>query len=159
MTDGTVRTLGQRVTAVNSLLAAVYGRDVRLISLFTELGASADEIEHLRSKHIGDSCNQVTTAVAACFASFRNGDRDYQILSRRVGLDGHLSTLEEIGEELGVTRERVRQLEVRARRKCRLQKNRLAIEKTLQNLLQTVRSSWQGNSGSNNCIEQRASNL
>jgi hypothetical protein len=50
-------------------------------------------------------------------------------------------------------------LEVRARRKCRLQKNRLAIEKTLQNLLQTVRSSWQGNSGSNNCIEQRASNL
>jgi RNA polymerase primary sigma factor len=43
------------------------------------------------------------------------------VLSLRFGLDGHNpKTLEEVGGELGVTRERVRQLESRALRELRL---------------------------------------
>ena len=43
------------------------------------------------------------------------------VLSLRFGLDGnHPKTLEEVGSELGVTRERVRQLESRALRELRL---------------------------------------
>ena len=38
-------------------------------------------------------------------------DREREIISRRFGLNGNKETLEQIGEMLGITRERVRQLE------------------------------------------------
>lgn len=38
-------------------------------------------------------------------------DREKEIISRRFGLNDHKETLEQIGEMLGITRERVRQLE------------------------------------------------
>ncbi len=38
-------------------------------------------------------------------------EREKEIISRRFGLDGHKETLEQIGEMLSITRERVRQLE------------------------------------------------
>ena len=38
-------------------------------------------------------------------------DREKEIISRRFGLKGHKETLEQIGETLSITRERVRQLE------------------------------------------------
>lgn len=38
-------------------------------------------------------------------------DREREIISRRFGLNGHKETLEQIGEMLSITRERVRQLE------------------------------------------------
>lgn len=41
-------------------------------------------------------------------------DREKQIISGRFGLNGHKKTLEEIGKELGITRERVRQIEKQA---------------------------------------------
>jgi len=42
------------------------------------------------------------------------------VLERRYGLDGHTSqTLEELGADLGITRERVRQLENKALRELR----------------------------------------
>lgn len=42
---------------------------------------------------------------------FVDKDREYKIITRRFGLYGNRETLEQIGEALGVTRERVRQLE------------------------------------------------
>ena len=45
-------------------------------------------------------------------------DREREILVRRFGLVGPPQTLEQIGEYLGITRERVRQLETRALRKA-----------------------------------------
>lgn len=53
--------------------------------------------------------------------------REAQILAMRYGLTtGHAETLEYVGERLGLTRERVRQLEARA--KSRLRTNPLALE-------------------------------
>jgi RNA polymerase primary sigma factor len=44
-----------------------------------------------------------------------------RVLALRFGLDGETPrTLEEVGSELGITRERVRQLETRALRELRL---------------------------------------
>ena len=44
------------------------------------------------------------------------------VIARRFGLDGQTpQTLEEVGTELGITRERVRQLESRALRELRPQ--------------------------------------
>ena len=45
-------------------------------------------------------------------------DREREILLRRFGLSGPPQTLEQIGDVLGITRERVRQLETRALRKA-----------------------------------------
>jgi RNA polymerase sigma factor (sigma-70 family) len=50
----------------------------------------------------------------------RLNPRMKQVLLRRFGLDGRPpQTLEEVGRDLGVTRERVRQLETRALRELR----------------------------------------
>ncbi|MBK8480601.1 MAG: sigma-70 family RNA polymerase sigma factor [Proteobacteria bacterium] len=47
-------------------------------------------------------------------------DRERDVLSRRFGLGGkEAQTLEEVGRDLGITRERVRQLQVRALRRLR----------------------------------------
>ena len=47
-------------------------------------------------------------------------DREKQVVIRRFGLeDGHPRTLEEVGKEFNVTRERIRQIEAKALRKLR----------------------------------------
>lgn len=47
-------------------------------------------------------------------------DREKYIIEKRFGLkDGHPRTLEELGKELGVTRERIRQIEAKALRKLK----------------------------------------
>ncbi len=59
--------------------------------------------------HIRSEINTVLSQLA---------DREQEILRRRFGLGGVPQTLDEIGEHLGITRERVRQLEARALRKA-----------------------------------------
>jgi len=47
-------------------------------------------------------------------------EREREVLAMRFGLqDGHIRTLEEVGQAFGVTRERIRQIEVKALRKLR----------------------------------------
>jgi len=47
-------------------------------------------------------------------------ERERRVLELRFGLvDGQSRTLEEVGEEFGVTRERIRQIEAKALRKLR----------------------------------------
>lgn len=131
--------LRQRVTAVNGLLAAVYGEETRLSVLLERLGASATEIAYVREHGLAETCNRVINAVSTCFRGFRDGSRDFIVLSRRLGLDGEVRTLQEIGIELHVTRERARQIEERARTKCRLPRIRNEVEVTLHGVLAAMR--------------------
>ncbi|MFB6225338.1 MAG: sigma-70 family RNA polymerase sigma factor, partial [Candidatus Paceibacteria bacterium] len=51
-------------------------------------------------------------------------EREQKILTMRFGLEDEIPhTLEEVGEEFGVTRERIRQIEVKALNKIRKHKN------------------------------------
>lgn len=62
-------------------------------------------------------------------------DKHADVLSRRFGLRGHeISTLEQVGQEIGLTRERVRQIQVEALRKLReiVENNGLSGEDLLQ---------------------------
>ena len=63
-----------------------------------------ENLAHIRAK-----LDQVMTHLS---------DREREILMRRFGLVGSPQTLEQIGQRLGITRERVRQLETRALRKA-----------------------------------------
>ncbi len=62
-------------------------------------------------------------------------DKHAEVLSRRFGLRGYeMSTLEQVGSEIGLTRERVRQIQVEALRKLReiVEKNGLTGEDLLK---------------------------
>ncbi len=58
-------------------------------------------------------------------------DKQRQVVERRFGLNGHeVATLEEVGADIGVTRERVRQIQVEALKRLRiiLEKNGYSID-------------------------------
>lgn len=65
--------------------------------------------------------------VVTCWLT-RLDDRPRQIIRLRYGLDGPALTLEEVGQRLGVTRERVRQIENRARRCLRIRDTGLLLD-------------------------------
>ena len=95
------------------------------VSLETPIGEEEDS-------HLGDFIEDQEAPAPAEAASFTLlkeqlsevldtlTDRERKVLSKRFGLDdGHARTLEEVGREFGVTRERIRQIEAKALRKLR----------------------------------------
>ena len=56
-------------------------------------------------------------------------ERERRVIRRRFGFDdGHYYTLEEVGREFGVTRERIRQIEAKALRRLKSQKRSVRIK-------------------------------
>ncbi len=95
------------------------------VSLETPIGEEEDS-------HLGDFIEDRSApapAEAATFQLLREqvedvlgtlSDRERRVLQLRFGLeDGRSRTLEEVGREFGVTRERIRQIEAKALRKLR----------------------------------------
>ena len=95
------------------------------VSLETPIGEEEDS-------HLGDFIEDRSApapAEAATFQLLREqvedvlgtlSDRERRVLQLRFGLeDGRSRTLEEVGKDFGVTRERIRQIEAKALRKLR----------------------------------------
>ena len=57
-----------------------------------------------------NNADTITKAISSSLSIIEQ-EREREIISRRFGLNGHKETLEQIGEMLSITRERVRQLE------------------------------------------------
>ena len=57
-----------------------------------------------------NNAETITKAISSSLSIIEQ-EREREIISRRFGLNGHKETLEQIGEMLSITRERVRQLE------------------------------------------------
>lgn len=90
---------------------------------------TADEIPSLLSKEVDfDGLSPSEFLSVALVGGL--GAREQHVLVRRFALDGlRRQTLEELADDYGVTRERIRQLEMSALRKCRVRANRLQFER------------------------------
>ena len=94
------------------------------VSLETPIGDGqglyGDLIEDVHSDRPDDATAKQLRSVELAEAMLRLNPRLRRVLAMRFGLEGHTpKTLEEVGTDLGVTRERVRQLESRALRELR----------------------------------------
>jgi RNA polymerase primary sigma factor len=95
------------------------------VSLETPVGDGesmyADLIEDVNSERPDETTSQKLRRKELAEALLRLNPRMRRVLSLRFGLDGEPpQTLEEVGAGLGITRERVRQLESRALRELRM---------------------------------------
>jgi RNA polymerase primary sigma factor len=95
------------------------------VSLETPVGdgesSYADLIEDAQSDDPDEQTAKVLRSTELDAALSRLNPRMHRVVTMRFGLDGERPhTLEEVGVELGITRERVRQLETRALRELRL---------------------------------------
>jgi RNA polymerase primary sigma factor len=94
------------------------------VSLETPVGDGeslyGDLIEDTKSDQPDDATAKQLRSVELAEAMLRLNPRMRRVLAMRFGLDGQIpKTLEEVGTDLGITRERVRQLESRALRELR----------------------------------------
>ncbi len=94
------------------------------VSLETPVGDGeslyGDLIEDTNSDRPDDATAKQLRSVELAEAMLRLNPRMRRVLAMRFGLEGHTpKTLEEVGTDLGITRERVRQLEARALRELR----------------------------------------
>jgi RNA polymerase primary sigma factor len=106
------------------------------VSLETPVGDGesmvADLIEDEKSESPDGATADAARTVELSAAIERLNPRMKHVVLRRFGLDGRPpQTLEEVGQDLGITRERVRQLETRALRELR------AVAPGLQHYLRT----------------------
>jgi RNA polymerase primary sigma factor len=94
------------------------------VSLETPVGDGeslyGDLIEDTKSERPDTATADHLRSAELALALQRLAPRMRHVVSRRFGLDGEApQTLEEVGSDLGITRERVRQLESRALRELR----------------------------------------
>src|SRR5690554_732296 len=100
--------LNERVASIDTPIGA--GSDKSLMDTVADEGAT-DPAEVLQENDISSSLEKWIDQLT---------DKQQEVLSRRFGLRGYpVSTLEEVGQEIGLTRERVRQIQVEALRRLR----------------------------------------
>ena len=100
--------LNERVASMDTPIGV--GSDKSLMDTVADEGAS-DPADVLQDD---DICSSLETWIDQL------SDKQQEVLSRRFGLRGYpISTLEEVGQEIGLTRERVRQIQVEALRRLR----------------------------------------
>ena len=138
-----------KVKKTNSILLHKNGREPTPEEIATELGMSVDKVREIlrvaqepvsletpigeeEDSHLGDFIpdeDALAPADAASQSLLKEAlnavlktltPREAKVLTLRFGLDdGHPKTLEEVGAEFNVTRERIRQIEAKALRKLR----------------------------------------
>ncbi|AFP30379.1 RNA polymerase sigma factor RpoS [Marinobacter sp. BSs20148] len=100
--------LNERVASMDTPIGA--GGEKSLLDTVADEGA-ADPADVLQDNNISVCLQQWIDQLS---------EKQQEVLARRFGLRGYpISTLEEVGQEIGLTRERVRQIQVEALRRLR----------------------------------------
>ena len=116
------------------------GLNERVSSVDVSLGPDSDKtlLDTLTDDHPTDPCELLQDDdLSQSIDQWLSGltDKQREVVVRRFGLRGHEScTLEEVGREIGLTRERVRQIQVEALKRLReiLEKNGLSSDSLFQ---------------------------
>ena len=116
------------------------GLNERVTSIDTPMGKDSDKslLDTIPDTISTDPATLLQNSnISGNLDNWLNGlpEKHAEVLSRRFGLRGYeMSTLEEVGREIGLTRERVRQIQVEALRKLRdiVERNGLSGEDLLQ---------------------------
>ncbi|MFN2275240.1 MAG: RNA polymerase sigma factor RpoS [Anaerolineales bacterium] len=101
------------------------GLNERVTSVDTPIGHDSDKslLDAIPDEHNADPSEVLQEDDVMGHLEFwlsRLNDKQREVVERRFGLHGHkISTLEEVGNEIGVTRERVRQIQVDALKRLR----------------------------------------
>ncbi|WP_423837084.1 RNA polymerase sigma factor RpoS [Tamilnaduibacter salinus] len=101
------------------------GLNERVASVDTPIGNSGEKslLDTVADESASDPMDQLQdTNMRGCIERWMDqlSDKQQEVLARRFGLRGcQTSTLEEVGQEIGLTRERVRQIQVEALRRLR----------------------------------------
>jgi len=108
-----------------------------IIKLLEDIGLSKTDIDNLQFSHIREFEDIVLDSIDEYFqmAKYRN---DFNILVRRLGLRTRIETLQEIGDEYGVTRESIRQRQNKALRKLAIPKLKIRVEERLLNKVKSI---------------------
>ncbi|WP_155998903.1 RNA polymerase sigma factor RpoD [Streptomonospora sp. PA3] len=151
-----------RLMRVQRQLHQELGREPTPVEISRELGFGGDRVQEIQriaqepvslqapigeeDSDFGDfieDTDAVVPAEAAAFTMLQDqllallgglSDREQRIIQLRFGLrDGHVHTLEEVGQEFGVTRERIRQIEAKTLAKLR----HPSLAKTLRDFLES----------------------
>jgi RNA polymerase nonessential primary-like sigma factor len=100
--------LNERTTSADASI--MHDSSRTLLEMIPDDGAS-DPVETLQESDVHTNIEQWLGQL---------NEKQREVVERRFGLHGHaVSTLEEVGEEIGVTRERVRQIQMDALRRLR----------------------------------------
>ncbi|MFC4258739.1 RNA polymerase sigma factor RpoS [Marinobacter lacisalsi] len=101
------------------------GLNERVASMDTPIGAGGEKslLDTVADEGAHDPADMLQdNNLCSCLENWIDqlSDKQQEVLSRRFGLRGYpTSTLEEVGREIGLTRERVRQIQVEALRRLR----------------------------------------
>lgn len=101
------------------------GLNERVASVDTPIGSSGEKslLDTVADEGASDPADLLQdNNMCSCIENWLDqlSDKQQEVLSRRFGLRGYpTSTLEEVGQEIGLTRERVRQIQVEALRRLR----------------------------------------
>ncbi|WP_372964082.1 RNA polymerase sigma factor RpoS [Marinobacter sp.] len=101
------------------------GLNERVASMDTPIGVGSDKslLDTVADEGASDPADVLQdNNMCSCLENWIDqlSDKQQEVLSRRFGLRGYpVSTLEEVGQEIGLTRERVRQIQVEALRRLR----------------------------------------
>ena len=130
--------LKTQVVGFNQYLTDVYGEDLRVSTLLLRLGFSAAEVETVRATCLGPFLDDLLAALAVQFAAGHDGMRLFDIVCRRYGLDGQEpATLQQLADQYGISRERIRQLEKKAVNRRRNSHQRDLLEQNMRNIART----------------------
>jgi len=119
--DEIARMLDRPINDVKRIL----GLNERVASVDTPLGPDSDKslLETIADVHVSDPAqllqeSDIKDSIGIWLGEL--SDKQREVVSRRFGLRGYeTSTLEEVGREIGLTRERVRQIQMEALRRLR----------------------------------------
>ena len=124
-------------SSINLILESMYRKPMTIIKLLEDIGLSKTDIDNLQFSHIREFEDIVLDSIDEYFqmAKYRN---DFNILVRRLGLRTRIETLQEIGDEYGVTRESIRQRQNKALRKLAIPKLKIRVEERLLNKVKSI---------------------